>query len=477
MSLDRHLDEQVAQCDVLLVIIGENWLVAKDDEGKRRLDNEGDFVRIEIASALKSGKRVIPVLVNEADMPRPEDLPELLKPLARRNAVAIRPTRFKADSQGLINALKDALAVTEAERAAKTEAQRQAAEEERKRRVAEEETRAKRIEEEARSRAQAGLTSEEIRTAAELANWDFIKGSSSPDEFRDHLARFVGGTTERYARKRLEELLWALPDTHAAIQSLRTFVDEFPKGEYASQAQGELAELEKAAEAGRLAEARKRAETDAWAKAAASTEIDNFEAFLKEWPLGAHAPDAKARIKELRSGRISRRGVLKGAGIGVAVTAAGGGILYSAGEPGSWIWRQIYDWSMRTLTGHADSVFTVAFSPDGRTLASGSSKPIKLWDVASGRELRTITGHANNNILTNVWTVAFSPDGRTLASCSSNNTIKLWEVASGRELRTLAGHTSSVYSVAFSPDGRTLASGSSDNTIKLWDVSRYLAAR
>jgi WD40 repeat protein len=67
--------------------------------------------------------------------------------------------------------------------------------------------------------------------------------------------------------------------------------------------------------------------------------------------------------------------------------------------------------------------------------------------------------------------VAFSPDGRLLASGSDDKTIKLWEVASGSLVRTLSGHTNDVRSVAFSPDGRLLASGSDDKTIKLWDIS------
>jgi WD40 repeat protein len=117
--------------------------------------------------------------------------------------------------------------------------------------------------------------------------------------------------------------------------------------------------------------------------------------------------------------------------------------------------------------GHTSSVYSVAFSPDRRLLASGSHDgTIKLWEVASGSLVRTLTGHTST-----VRSVAFSPDGRLLASGSADETIKLWDVASGREVRTLSGHTDRVWSVAFSPDGRLLASGSYDRTIKLWDVA------
>ncbi|CAD5948055.1 serine/threonine-protein kinase [Planktothrix agardhii] len=120
-----------------------------------------------------------------------------------------------------------------------------------------------------------------------------------------------------------------------------------------------------------------------------------------------------------------------------------------------------------TLTGHSNYVESVAFSPDGRTLASGSDdNTIKLWDVQNRRQIATFTGHSSP-----VLSVAFSPDGRTLAS-GSYKTIKLWDVQNRREVATLTGHSDYVWSVAFSPDGRTLASGSWDKTIKLWDVSR-----
>ncbi|MFM6091959.1 MAG: eIF2A-related protein [Dolichospermum sp.] len=121
---------------------------------------------------------------------------------------------------------------------------------------------------------------------------------------------------------------------------------------------------------------------------------------------------------------------------------------------------------LQTLSGHSSSVCSVAYSPDGQTLASGSGdKTIKIWDVKTGNLLQTFTGHSSW-----VYSVAYSPDGQTLASGSYDKTIKLWDVKTGNLLQTLSGHSESVWSVAYSPDGQTLASGSKDGTIKLWDV-------
>ncbi|WP_271254809.1 NACHT and WD repeat domain-containing protein [Pseudanabaena sp. Chao 1811] len=119
---------------------------------------------------------------------------------------------------------------------------------------------------------------------------------------------------------------------------------------------------------------------------------------------------------------------------------------------------------LSTLTGHSNWVRSVAFSPDGKTIASGSyDKSIKLWNL-EGKELRTLMGHSNG-----VLSVAFSPDGKTIVSGSSDNSIKLWNLE-GKELRTLTGHSNVVRSVAFSPDGKTIASGSYDKSIKLWNL-------
>ena len=118
-----------------------------------------------------------------------------------------------------------------------------------------------------------------------------------------------------------------------------------------------------------------------------------------------------------------------------------------------------------TLVGHADAVWSVAFSPDGQRLASGSlDRTVKIWDSATGKELFTLKGHAGW-----VTSVAFSPDGQRLASASSDQTVKLWDSATGKELLALKGHAGPVSSVAFSPNGQRLASASNDQTVKIWD--------
>jgi hypothetical protein len=113
LNFEHVLKEQIAACDVLISVIGKNWIGAEDERGSRRLDNPGDFVRIEIESALQLGKRVIPVLVGQAQMPRAEQLPDGMKSLATRNAVRLTHERFRSDAQGLINALQRALKYAE----------------------------------------------------------------------------------------------------------------------------------------------------------------------------------------------------------------------------------------------------------------------------------------------------------------------------------------------------------------------------
>ena len=110
-----HLDQQVGQCDVLLALIGPDWLDVKNKTGARRLDDPADFVRIEIASALRRGIPVAPVLLDGAPFPELDQLPDELKPLARRNGVEIRRITFEADTDRLVRGLLQVSAVPKPE--------------------------------------------------------------------------------------------------------------------------------------------------------------------------------------------------------------------------------------------------------------------------------------------------------------------------------------------------------------------------
>jgi hypothetical protein len=100
------IEEKISQCDALLAVIGERWLTCTAEDGSRRLDKAGDFVRLEIAKALERGVRVIPVLVGGATMPHQGDLPDQLRPLCAREAMDLRDAHFRADAERLIDTLK-----------------------------------------------------------------------------------------------------------------------------------------------------------------------------------------------------------------------------------------------------------------------------------------------------------------------------------------------------------------------------------
>jgi len=166
---------------------------------------------------------------------------------------------------------------------------------------------------------------------------------------------------------------------------------------------------------------------------------------------------------------------------GISVTFSPDGKTLASGDNDTNIvklWDVATGKELATLNGWGP----VAFSPDGKTLASGSGRelapspdlpsgkklatgPVLLWDVATRKNIAKLEGHTHL-----VSCVAFSPDGKTLASGSADNTVRLWNVSTGKSTATLKDHADWVSSVAFSPDGKTLASGSRDGTIKFWDV-------
>jgi len=125
------------------------------------------------------------------------------------------------------------------------------------------------------------------------------------------------------------------------------------------------------------------------------------------------------------------------------------------------VWDASTGAEVMTLRGHSERVWSVAFSPDGKRIVSGSSvdHTVRVWDAGGGAEVLTLPSDGP------VHSVAFSPDGKRIISGSMAGTVKVWDSATGTELMTLRGHSDRIWSVAFSPDGKTIAAGTDDDSM------------
>ncbi|KAH6712682.1 putative WD-repeat protein [Leptodontidium sp. MPI-SDFR-AT-0119] len=151
----------------------------------------------------------------------------------------------------------------------------------------------------------------------------------------------------------------------------------------------------------------------------------------------------------------------------IAFSPDGKQVVSGSGDETMRLWDAATGAALQTLEGHTNWVRSVTFSPDGSQLVSGSDdKTVRLWDATTGAALQTLKGHTGW-----VRSVAFSPDGKQVVSGSNDRTVRLWDAATGAALQTLRGYTDSVTSVAFSPDGKQVVSGSNDETVRLWDAT------
>lgn len=176
----------------------------------------------------------------------------------------------------------------------------------------------------------------------------------------------------------------------------------------------------------------------------------------------AFSPDGRYIVTASNSIDALLGGILGGSTNNTATDALSRSTRYTA-----MVWDATGDRELPTLSGHTDGIWTAAYSPNQRYVATASQDgTTRIWDANSGQSLSTLKGHSRG-----VDDVAWSPDGRTIATASQDGTVKIWDSSNWQELRTLRGHTDIVRSVQYSPNGRSILTAGDDATARVWDAT------
>jgi hypothetical protein len=448
-------------CDVVMVVIGPNWLSARDHAGNRRLDDEGDTHRTEVAAALAADVRVVPVLVGGAAMPTVSELPESLKDLAFRNAAVIDDRRFGSDVSDLQVTLGE-FAENPSRWAADDEAEVTAGRES-----------ARRADEEAKQTA-ARQSARRADTEAEHAAEQPGAGGEDSGKPAGRTARIWRGAWRGVPRWRWLVLAVVLMGAAGVALVL------LPGGHSPALRGHDQAVLSVAfsPDGSLLASGSADSTVRLWDPATGEpvgdplTGHDDYVQSVAFSPdgslLASGSDDNTVRLWDPATGEQVTYPLVGHEDYVLSVAFSPDGSRLASGS----VDRTVRLWDPATgkpvgepLVGHEGTVESVAFSPDGSLLASGGDdNTVRLWDPATGEQVAVITNDSS------VLSLAFSPDGLRLALGSSDETVGLWNPATGEQVGDpLTGHDGYVQSVAFSPDGTLLASGSDDKAVRLWD--------
>jgi WD40 repeat protein len=423
------IEQRVAACDALIALIGKDWLSCVDEEGNRRLDDPGDFVRLEIVSALNRNVVVIPVLVDGARIPRARDMPDPLAELVQLQALELSNTRYSEDVNRLTRALKRILAAADKIRRDAAETQRLGAEKAEAERLAVDKAKAE----------------QPVVEKAEEHPFTppFIQAPPGPLVQPPLLVLDPPGI-------RLLRMLASHSKSVSAVAAS-------PDGRRAVSAS-----WDKTIKVWDL-------ETDCELRTLAVLSYEVLGVAVS--PDGRRAVSASwktLKVWDLETGRELRTLASHTSYVsGVAISPDGRRVVSASHDNTLKVWDLETVREPRTLAGHSSFVSGVVVCPDGRrTVSASSDKTLKVWDLETGREQLTLAGHSSY-----VSGVAVSLDGRRAVSASGDKTIKVWDLETGHELCTLTGHSDYVWGVAVSPDGRCIVSASADKTLKVWDLA------
>jgi hypothetical protein len=421
----KAIENAVGTCEVVLVMIGRQWLHARDPQEQRRLDDPGDWVRAEIASALANPRvRVIPVLVRGAAMPAIHELPEDIKELSWRNAIELSDHRFQYDASKLIGVIERA------------------------------------------GVEPAKISSGKVQNFSRARLWGILLGVFALGFAIWILGSGVFPRTEFQAYPPVAGTSTAASTAVEAseLTLIRTIP---PAGDVVTAAlssDGTMIALGLDYEG--TIKVLSTSEDTLIRRLNAGTTVLSLAFSKDSQMLAAGLGSTTVKVWRLSDGvELHTLEGLPG-GVYSLAFSPDGQTLAAGAEPDVLLWQVSDGTLLQQFEGIAGRRITsLAFSPDGGLLAAGSYYgEVLVWQVSDGKPVHDLPGGS-------LGVLAFAPDGETLAAGGRGSSVDLWRLRDGERVQELKGHTHVVEAIAFSSDSQTLVTVSNDIEVRRWQTS------